>query len=132
MHSVAVALTHLLALVRDIAGAELRPKAAEYEAQECFPREVFRLLGQSGLLSLPYPERWGGGEQPYEVYLLSLSKGENRAPEYLAVNPMGKVPAIRHGDTVITEVAAICTYLADEFTGAKLSVSAAPSCTNPA
>ena len=36
-------------------------------------------------------------------------------PDYLAVNPMGKVPALKHGDTVITEAAAICTYLADEF-----------------
>lgn len=38
-----------------------------------------------------------------------------QAPEYLALNPMGKVPAIKHGDTVITEVAAICTYLAARF-----------------
>src|ERR1700741_2794914 len=60
--------------------------------------------------------------EPYDIKLLSLSKGENLAPDYLAVNPMGKVPAIRHGDTVITEVAAICTYLADEFPGAKLNV----------
>ena len=60
--------------------------------------------------------------QPYDIHLLSLSKGENREPAYLAVNPMGKVPAIRHGDTVITESAAICTYLADEFPAAKLNV----------
>ena len=53
--------------------------------------------------------------EPYEVQLLSLSKGDNRAPDYLAVNPMGKVPALRHGDAVITEAAAICAYLADEF-----------------
>jgi glutathione S-transferase len=53
---------------------------------------------------------------------LSLSKGENRAPDYLAVNPMGKVPALKHGDVVITESAAICTYLADEFPRAKLNV----------
>jgi glutathione S-transferase len=38
-----------------------------------------------------------------------------KAPEYLAINPMGKVPAIRHGDTVVTEAAAICAYLADAF-----------------
>ena len=61
--------------------------------------------------------------EPYDVHLLSLSKDENRTPEYLSVNPMGKVPAIRHGDTVVTEVAAICTYLADEFPAAKLNVS---------
>jgi glutathione S-transferase len=60
--------------------------------------------------------------QPYDIHLLSLSKGENRAPDYLAINPMGKVPALRHRDTVITEVAAICTYLADEFPAAKLNV----------
>src|SRR3954451_13739452 len=60
--------------------------------------------------------------EPYDVHLLSFAKGENRAPEYLATNPMGKVPALKHGDTVITEVAAICTYLADEFPAAKLNV----------
>ncbi len=60
--------------------------------------------------------------EPYDIHLLSLSKGEQRAPDYLAVNPMGKVPALRHGDVVITEVAAICTYLADEFPQAKLNV----------
>jgi glutathione S-transferase len=60
--------------------------------------------------------------EPYEVQLLSLSKGDNRAPDYLAVNPMGKVPALRHGDAVITEAAAICAYLADEFPRAKLNV----------
>ena len=60
--------------------------------------------------------------EPYDVHLLSLSKGDNRAPEYLAVNPMGKVPALKHGDTVITEGAAICAYLADEFPRAKLNV----------
>jgi glutathione S-transferase len=60
--------------------------------------------------------------EPYDIHLLSLSKGDNRKPEYLAVNPMGKVPALRHGDTVITEGAAICAYLADEFPRAKLNV----------
>ena len=61
--------------------------------------------------------------EPYDVHLLSLSKGENRAANYLAINPMGKVPALMHGDTIITEVAAICTYLADEFPAAKLNVA---------
>jgi len=60
--------------------------------------------------------------EPYDIHLLSLSKGDNRASEYLAVNPMGKVPALKHGDTVITEGAAICAYLADEFPRAKLNV----------
>jgi glutathione S-transferase len=60
--------------------------------------------------------------EPYDIQLLSLSKGENRKAEYLAINPMGKVPAIVHNGTVITEVAAICTYLADEFPDAKLNI----------
>lgn len=41
--------------------------------------------------------------------------GSIKAPEYLAINPMGKVPAIKHGKVVVTEVAAICAYLADQF-----------------
>ncbi len=60
--------------------------------------------------------------QPYDIKLLSLKNGDNLKPDYLAVNPMGKVPALKHGDTVITEVAAICTYLADEFPEAKLNI----------
>jgi glutathione S-transferase len=44
-----------------------------------------------------------------------------KAPEYLAINPMGKVPAIRHGNTVVTECAAICAYLADAFPQANLA-----------
>ena len=60
--------------------------------------------------------------ETYDMHLLSLSKGENMAPDYLAINPMGKVPALRHGDVVITEGAAICTYLADAFPKARLNV----------
>jgi glutathione S-transferase len=60
--------------------------------------------------------------EPYEVKLLDLKQGEQRAPAYLAVNPMGKVPALDHDGTVITEAAAICAYLADAFPAAKLNV----------
>jgi glutathione S-transferase len=60
--------------------------------------------------------------QPYDIKLVKLSAGDNLKPDYLAINPMGKVPALKHGDTVITEVAAICTYLADEFPLAKLNI----------
>lgn len=60
--------------------------------------------------------------QPYDLHLVSFKKGENRSPEYLAVNPMGKVPALRHGDVVVTEAAAICAYLADEFPAARLNI----------
>jgi glutathione S-transferase len=59
---------------------------------------------------------------PYEIKLLKMSEGENLKPDYLAVNPMGKVPALKVDDVVITEVAAICTFLADEFPAAKLNV----------
>ena len=59
----------LLALTRDLAENEVRPNAAGEEAAEQFPREVFRTLGRSGLLGLPYDEQYGGGGQPYEVYL---------------------------------------------------------------
>lgn len=60
--------------------------------------------------------------QPYGLHLLDLKKGENRDPKYLAVNPMGKVPALRHDDVIITEAAAICCYLADAFPQAGLAV----------
>jgi glutathione S-transferase len=60
--------------------------------------------------------------EPYDIHMLDLTKGENREAPYLAINPMGKVPALRDGETVITESAAICTYLADEFPKAKLNV----------
>jgi glutathione S-transferase len=60
--------------------------------------------------------------EPYDIHLLSLMKGDQQKPDYLAINPMGKVPALRHGDVVITEAAAICTYLADAFPKAGLSV----------
>jgi glutathione S-transferase len=59
---------------------------------------------------------------PYEIKLLKMSEGENLKPDYLAVNPMGKVPALKVDDVVVTEVAAICTFLADEFPAAKLNV----------
>jgi glutathione S-transferase len=60
--------------------------------------------------------------EPYDLKLLSLNNGDQRKPDYLAINPMGKVPALKHRDTVITEVAAICAYLADEFPAKRLNV----------
>ncbi|MFJ2605247.1 acyl-CoA dehydrogenase family protein [Streptomyces sp. NPDC091279] len=64
----------LLSLVRDIAQREIAPKAAEEEDASRFPREVFTLLSDSGLLGLPYDTEYGGGEQPYEVYLQVLEE----------------------------------------------------------
>src|SRR3954465_15643344 len=60
--------------------------------------------------------------EPYDIHLLSLKREENRQPAYLGLNPMGKVPALKHGDAIITEAAAICLYLADAFPKAGLSV----------
>lgn len=57
---------------------------------------------------------------PYETVLLDYAS-TMKAPDYLAINPMGKVPAIRHGGTVVTEGAAICAYLADAFPDAGLA-----------
>jgi glutathione S-transferase len=58
--------------------------------------------------------------QPYRTELLDYASSM-KAPEFLAINPMGKVPAIRHGDTVVTESGAICAYLADAFPQAGLA-----------
>jgi alkylation response protein AidB-like acyl-CoA dehydrogenase len=66
--------TALLELTREIAAEELAPKAAADEEEGRFPREVFRLLGRSGLLGLPYGEEYGGAAQPYEVYLQVLEE----------------------------------------------------------
>ncbi|WP_121713112.1 acyl-CoA dehydrogenase family protein [Streptomyces sp. E5N91] len=64
----------LISLVRDIAQREIVPSAAEEEDTGRFPREVFTLLSDSGLLGLPYDAEFGGGEQPYEVYLQVLEE----------------------------------------------------------
>ncbi|MGW4323526.1 acyl-CoA dehydrogenase family protein [Streptomyces sp. NPDC004684] len=64
----------LIALVRDIAHQEIAPNAAEEEDAGRFPREVFTLLSRSGLLGLPYDSEYGGGDQPYEVYLQVLEE----------------------------------------------------------
>lgn len=65
---------------------------------------------------------------PYDIKLLSFDKGEHKSAEYLAINPMGKIPTIVHRGTIITEAAAICAYLADAFPKAGL----APATDDPA
>lgn len=58
---------------------------------------------------------------PYDLHVLNLRSGEQREAAYLAINPMGKVPAVRHGDALITEQVAIYIYLADLFPEAGLT-----------
>lgn len=84
--------------------------------------------------------------EPYDIKLLRLSEGDNLKPDFLAINPMGKVPTLIHDGVTITEGAAICTYLADAFPKANLNVPAGdprrgpylkwlffgPSCIEPA
>lgn len=64
----------LISLVREIAQREIAPHAAEEEDAGRFPRELFTLLSESGLLGLPYDSEYGGGDQPYEVYLQALEE----------------------------------------------------------
>ncbi|MGO0575394.1 acyl-CoA dehydrogenase family protein [Ornithinimicrobium panacihumi] len=64
----------LLALVREIADEQLIPQVDQAEAEHRLPREVFTMLGRTGLMSLAYPEEFGGGGQPYEVYLQAVEE----------------------------------------------------------
>ena len=84
------------------------PELALYHASSSRSSIVLWMLEELGVL--------------YDIKLLKLSEGDNMKPDYLAINPMGKVPALKDGDTIITEVAAICTYLADSFPEKKLNV----------
>jgi hypothetical protein len=61
-------------LAREVARGELAPRVARAEADSAFPRDVFSMLGELGLLAMPYPEGWGGGGLPYEVYLQALEE----------------------------------------------------------
>jgi glutathione S-transferase len=65
---------------------------------------------------------------PYDLHIMNMKAGENRQPAYLAVNPLGKVPAIRHRGTLITEQIAIAIYLGDLFPERGLT----PAPTDPA
>lgn len=81
----------LLHLVREIADAELAPRVAAAEHDGTFFRDELRTLGRAGLLSLPYDEQWGGGAQPYEVYLQAL---EELAGAWLSVGISASVHAL--------------------------------------
>jgi alkylation response protein AidB-like acyl-CoA dehydrogenase len=80
----------LLALVRDLADKELGTRVEEHERAETYPDGLFAVLGQAGLLGLPYPEADGGGGQPYEVYLQVLEElGARWAAVAVAVSVHG-------------------------------------------
>jgi glutathione S-transferase len=84
--------------------------------------------------------------QPYERVLIDITTGAQKKPEFLAVNPMGKVPALKDGEAALGEAAAICAYVADRYPQAKLAPDPAdpkrakylqwlffsPSCIEPA
>src|SRR5262245_52433688 len=79
------------------------------------------LVFYTNLMSRGRIVRWMLEEvgEPYRTQVIDY--GAMKSAEYLATNPMGKVPAIRHRDTVVTEAGAICTYLADAFPAARLA-----------
>ena len=64
----------LLGLVREVAAREIAPHAAQWEHDSVFPRGAFTALGKAGLLGLVYPEKYGGGAQPFRVYLMALEE----------------------------------------------------------
>ncbi|WP_329568065.1 acyl-CoA dehydrogenase family protein [Streptomyces sp. NBC_01361] len=90
----------LLDLTREIADRSLAPRAAKHEAEERFPRDVFRTLGRSGLLALPYPVEYGGGGQPYEVYLQVVEEIAARWASVavgMSVHALSCFPLVSHG-----------------------------------
>ena len=90
----------LVRLTRTLAERELAPRAADAEAAEKFPRDVFRTLGAAGLLALPYPEEHGGGGQPYEVYLQVLEEIAavwSSVAVGVSVHALSCYPLARHG-----------------------------------
>lgn len=109
----------LLALVRDIADSELLPKAAEYERDERFPREVFHTLGRSGLLTLAHSEEYGGGGLPQSVYLQvieELSAAWLTVGMGTSVHSLGTHALAKYGDAAQKE-----KWLRDSLSGERLN-----------
>jgi alkylation response protein AidB-like acyl-CoA dehydrogenase len=80
----------LLALTRELADKELATRVEQHERAESYPDGLFATLGEAGLLGLPYPEEFGGGGQPYEVYLQVLEElGARWAAVAVAVSVHG-------------------------------------------
>jgi alkylation response protein AidB-like acyl-CoA dehydrogenase len=90
----------LLELARELADKELAPRVAAFEERGEFPADVVRLLGRSGLLGLPYPEEYGGGGQPYEVYVQVLEELAYRwlgVAETVSVHTLSCFPVAEYG-----------------------------------
>jgi alkylation response protein AidB-like acyl-CoA dehydrogenase len=90
----------LLGLVRDLVAEKIAPRASAAEAAGAFPRDLIAELGSAGLLGLPYPRAFGGGGQPYEVYLQVLEQiaaGWLTVAETIAVHTLAAYPLARYG-----------------------------------
>ena len=108
----------LLELASQIADRELAPRAADSETRGEFPRDAVRTLGRAGLLGLPYPEEYGGGGQPYEVYLQVLEEVAARwltAAEAISVHTLACYPVAAHGTDAQRK-----RFLPDLLNGARL------------
>jgi alkylation response protein AidB-like acyl-CoA dehydrogenase len=96
----------LLELTEELADKELAPRADDYERRGEFPREVLRTLGRAGLLGLPYPSGYGGGDQPYEVYLQVLEVLASRwltIAEAVSVHTLACYPLTAYGSDTLRE-----------------------------
>jgi alkylation response protein AidB-like acyl-CoA dehydrogenase len=90
----------LLELTADLADGELAPRVDDHEARAEFPREVLRTLGRAGLLGLPYPVEYGGGGQPYEVYVQVVEELARRwvaVAEAVSVHVLSCFPLAEYG-----------------------------------
>jgi alkylation response protein AidB-like acyl-CoA dehydrogenase len=90
----------LIELTREIADRELAPRASDFETRGEFPRQLLRTLGRAGLFGLPYDEEYGGGGQPYEVYLQVLEELAARwlvPAEAVSVHTLSCFPVAAYG-----------------------------------